>query len=41
MKIPPKDYPANRLWDEKVFSMPNIPRGSAAVTISLQGTSTS
>lgn len=28
MKIPPKDYPANRLWDEKVFSMPNIPRGS-------------
>lgn len=28
MKIPVKDYPTNRLWDEKVFSMPNIPRGS-------------
>ena len=31
MKIPPKEYPANRLWDEKVLSMPNIPRGSVGM----------
>ena len=27
MIIHPSEYPQNRLWDEKVFSMPNIPRG--------------
>lgn len=28
MEISPKEYPEDRTWDEKVFSMPNIPRGS-------------
>ena len=28
MRISPNEYPQNRTWDEKVFSMPNIPRGS-------------
>lgn len=28
MIISPKEYPQCRPWDEKVFSMPNIPRGS-------------
>lgn len=28
MGISPNEYPKNRAWDEKVFSMPNIPRGS-------------
>lgn len=27
MIVYPSEYPKNRLWDEKVFSMPNIPRG--------------
>lgn len=27
MVVHPSEYPKNRLWDEKVFSMPNIPRG--------------
>lgn len=27
MTIHHNEYPQNRLWDEKVFSMPNIPRG--------------
>lgn len=27
MVVHPREYPQNRLWDEKVFSMPNIPRG--------------
>jgi len=27
MIVHPNEYPKNRLWDEKVFSMPNIPRG--------------
>lgn len=28
MLVSPKEYPQCRPWDEKVFSMPNIPRGS-------------
>lgn len=28
MEISPNEYPKDRTWDEKVFSMPNIPRGS-------------
>lgn len=28
MIISPKEYPQCLPWDEKVFSMPNIPRGS-------------
>ena len=28
MEISPNEYPKDRAWDEKVFSMPNIPRGS-------------
>lgn len=28
MIISPKEYPKCRPWDEKVFSMPNIPRGA-------------
>lgn len=27
MVIHPSEYPQNRVWDEKVFTMPNIPRG--------------
>ncbi len=36
MKISPKDYPANRPWDEKVFTMPNIPRGNKGLLFVLR-----
>lgn len=36
MKILPKDYPANRPWDEKVFTMPNIPRGNIGLPLVLR-----
>ena len=36
MKIHPSEYPQNRLWDEKVFTMPNIPRGDEGLLFVLR-----
>jgi len=36
MKINPSEYPKNRDWNDKVFSMPNIPRGSNGLILVLR-----
>lgn len=35
MIVPFEEYPQNRPWDEKVFSMPNIPRGTEGLLVVL------
>ena len=35
-KVSVEIYPPNSSWDEKVFSMPNIPRGDIGLTCVLQ-----
>ncbi len=35
-KVSVEIYPKNLSWDEKVFSMPNIPRGNAGLTVVLR-----
>ncbi len=39
MIISPKEYPQNLPWDEKVLSMPNIPRGAEGQIIVLRSIS--
>lgn len=36
MIVPIEEYPVNRPWDEKVFSMPNIPRGDKGILFILR-----
>ncbi len=36
MMILPEEYPTSLPWDEKVFSMPNIPRGSKGLLYTLR-----